>query len=48
MISRIRAIHKKGLLHLDIKPNNFIFGIGKKNGNVLYLIDFGNTKHNQD
>lgn len=31
MISRIRAMHKKGILHLDIKPNNFVFGNRKKN-----------------
>lgn len=42
-ISRIRYIHSKGLLHGDIKPDNFLMGIGAK-GNILYSIDFGLAK----
>lgn len=39
-IHRIQHIHNKGYLHCDIKPDNFLLGVGN-NGNILYTIDFG-------
>ncbi|EQL00648.1 casein kinase I isoform delta [Ophiocordyceps sinensis CO18] len=39
-ISRLEYIHRKGFLHRDIKPDNFLMGLGRQ-GNVLYTIDFG-------
>lgn len=39
-ILRLRTLHKEGVLHMDIKPENLLMGRGKKS-NVLYLADFG-------
>jgi casein kinase 1 len=40
MIERIKILHEKLLVHRDIKPDNFIFGINN-NKTKLFLIDFG-------
>ena len=39
MISRIESIHCHGILHKDLKPENFL--VGYHNKNLIYLIDFG-------
>ena len=39
VIGILEAVHSKGLLHLDIKPENLMFGL--KDQNQVYLIDFG-------
>ena len=43
MITRLEYIHKKWILHIDIKPDNFTLGRGKKS-HIIYLIDFGLSK----
>ena len=43
MITRLEYIHKKYILHRDIKPDNFTIGRGKKS-HIIYLIDFGLSK----
>ena len=38
-LDRLELIHTKGIIHCDIKPDNFVIGL--KDPNVIYLIDFG-------
>uniref|UniRef100_A0A0N5AG96 non-specific serine/threonine protein kinase n=1 Tax=Syphacia muris TaxID=451379 RepID=A0A0N5AG96_9BILA len=43
MFLRIRSLHLRGLIHGDIKPNNFLMGIGPCQ-HICFLVDFGLTK----
>jgi serine/threonine protein kinase len=47
MITRIEFMHSKGYLHRDIKPDNFLMGLGRK-ANQVYIIDFGLAKRYRD
>lgn len=47
MIARIEFMHAKGFLHRDIKPDNFLMGLGRK-ANQVYIIDFGLAKRYRD
>ena len=43
MITRIEFFHKNHFIHRDMKPDNFLVGVGKK-ANLIYAIDFGLAK----
>ena len=46
-ISRLEYVHSKNFIHRDVKPDNFLMGLGKK-GNLVYIIDFGLAKKYRD
>ncbi|GMR57526.1 hypothetical protein PMAYCL1PPCAC_27721, partial [Pristionchus mayeri] len=47
MISRLEYIHRMHYVHRDIKPDNFLMGLGTK-ANLVYVIDFGLAKQYRD
>ena len=47
MIGRIEFIHNKNYIHRDMKPDNFLMGIGRQ-CNKLFLIDYGLARKFRD
>ena len=39
IIDRLQAIHSKNLVYRDIKPTNFLIGMGPKTDKI-YIVDF--------
>jgi serine/threonine protein kinase len=40
MLSRVEYMHRKGFIHGDIKPSNYLMGLNS-NSNQVFLTDFG-------
>ena len=47
MIQRIEQVHKRNDIHRDIKPDNFLMGLGS-DSYIVNLIDFGLAKKYRD
>lgn len=47
LIDRMGYIHEKSFMHRDMKPDNFLMGLGQK-ANMVYVIDFGLAKKYRD
>jgi len=48
MLARIEYVHTKNFIHRDLKPDNFLIGLGKRKLNQIYIIDFGLAKRYRD
>ncbi|GJW85085.1 casein kinase 1-like protein 10 isoform X2 [Tanacetum coccineum] len=45
LINRVKYMHQRGFVHHDIKPDNFLMGLGRKaNQVVIQLIDMGSNE----
>ncbi|OHT13023.1 CK1 family protein kinase [Tritrichomonas foetus] len=47
MIYCVEIVHRYNIIHRDIKPDNFVMGLGQ-NSTQVYIIDFGLSKQYRD
>lgn len=47
MLARVEYVHNKNFIHRDLKPDNFLMGIGRQ-CNKVFLVDFGLAKKYRD
>merc|ERR1712048_500493 len=47
LLRRIEYVHTRSFIHRDVKPDNFLMGLGKK-ANQVNIIDFGLAKKYRD
>ncbi|GKT32419.1 Kinase, CK1 Casein kinase [Aduncisulcus paluster] len=47
LISRLEFVHSKNFVHRDVKPDNFLIGLGRRQC-TIYVIDFGLAKRYRD
>jgi len=47
MIARLEFMHSRSYIHRDVKPDNFLIGVGTRK-HVCHVIDFGLAKKYQD
>ena len=47
LIDRLSYIHSKDVIHRDVKPHNFLMGVGKL-GNQIYVTDLGLSTESRD